>query len=86
MGKWTRTRSGWTHTTTGSSAYYGGALVQGASHGRVTLYQDSTLRRLGIDPAVSPEDQMRGDVCTQGEYLIQLVEPDRVVRRGSIVQ
>jgi len=58
---------------------------QGGVCGRKVLYYKSTLAQLDIDYESDPAAPWN-DGCTVAQYLQQRIEPDRIIRRGTLIQ
>ena len=65
-----------------------GCLEKGGTIGRKVLYTFDTLKRLGIVGAdlinMSPGDPWNAD-CTVEQYLDRMVEPDKIIRKGHVI-
>ena len=77
-----KTNSGWVVEITNMVH---DALEQGGVSGREVLYTRETLAREGIDYGWDPDGR---DLCagaTTLEYLLEQVEPDRVLKAGHTI-
>jgi len=78
-----KTKSGWVVEITNRAH---GMLEQGGIRDREVLYKRATLERCGIDYDSDPEDTINDHGTTQLQYLLNRIEPDRVLKAGTKIQ
>lgn len=78
----TKTERGWVVEITNE---VDGMLEQGGVCGKKVMYSIETLAKLGIDCNADPEDDWN-DFLTIEEYLVREVEPDKVLKKGTVIE
>ncbi|NCC85765.1 MAG: hypothetical protein EOM03_16835 [Clostridia bacterium] len=78
----TKTERGWVIETTNE---LDGMLEQGGVCGRKVLYSMETLAKLGIDYNTDPDEDWN-DFVTIEEYLVREVAPDKVLKKGTVIE
>lgn len=78
-----KTKSGWVVEITNRVH---GMLEQGGICGKEVLYKRGTLKRCGIDYESDPESPINEHGTTAVDWLLNRVEPDRVLKAGHIIQ
>ena len=81
MLKTKKTKSGWVIETT-NRVY--GMLEQGGTIGRRVLYTFGTLKRLGVSAQDRPNDEWC-ECCTIEQYVDRNGTPDKVIRKGHVI-
>ena len=78
-----KTKTGWTVRKTDMPH---GCLAQGGVCGRRVLYTRATLASVGIDYDDDPGGRWNDDGVTAIEALMYHADPDRVLRKGVLIQ
>lgn len=83
MLEWTKKEKGWIVEITST---VNDCLEQGGICGRKELYKNETLKKAGIDPVMDDPEDYWNDFIQIEDYLVEQIECDKVLRRGTIIQ